>query len=110
MAGTLVECALNFYRDFVEPTKQRHAPDVAQRTQIEEIIDFLSHHPDASAEEIEKEIYEAGRRHYDKPGKIFPLLYKVLLGQKQGPRLGVFIKLATPSRIVNLLQEALATT
>ena len=32
MAGTLVECALNFYRDFVEPTKQRHAPDSAQRT------------------------------------------------------------------------------
>ncbi|MGO9057430.1 MAG: lysine--tRNA ligase [Candidatus Binataceae bacterium] len=109
LAGTLVECALNFYRDFVEPHKHRHAPDAAERAQIEEILHFLSQHPDASAEEIEKEIYEAGRRHYDKPGKIFPLLYKVLLGQKQGPRLGVFIKLVTPPRIANLLQEALAT-
>ncbi len=107
MVGTLVQCALNFYRDFVEPTKHRHMPDATERAQIQEIIHFLSHHPDASAEEIEKEIYEVGRRHYDKPGKIFPLLYKVLLGQKQGPRLGVFIKLVTPQRIVNLLQEAI---
>jgi len=105
LTGTLVDCALNFYRDFIEPTKNRLAPDLEQRAQIDEIVRFLQSHPDGSAEEIEKEIYEVGRRHYDKPGKIFPLLYRVLLGQKQGPRLGVFIKLATPQRIVNLLQE-----
>ena len=40
LAGTLVECALNFYRDFVEPTKHRHAPDAAERAQIEEIVRF----------------------------------------------------------------------
>jgi lysyl-tRNA synthetase, class I len=105
LAGRLVNCALNFYHDFVEPTKQRHTPDAEEQRQIDEIINFLSQNPEASAEEIEKEIYEVGRRHYDKPGKIFPLLYKVLLGQKQGPRLGVFIKLATPQRIVKLLRE-----
>ncbi len=101
-----MDCALNFYRDFVEPGKHRHAPTAEERTQVDEIVQFLSDHSDASAEEIEKQIYEVGRRHYDKPGKIFPLLYKVLLGQKQGPRLGVFIRLATPQRIVKLLQEA----
>ncbi len=106
LAARLVDRALNFYHDFVEPGKHRHAPDAEERKQIEEIVHFLSDHPEASAEEIEKEIYEVGRRHYDKPGKIFPLLYKVLLGQKHGPRLGVFIKLATPQRIVKLLQEA----
>jgi lysyl-tRNA synthetase class 1 len=106
LAARLVDCALNFYRDFVEPGKHRHAPTAEERTQVDEIVQFLSDHSDASAEEIEKQIYEVGRRHYDKPGKIFPLLYKVLLGQKQGPRLGVFIRLATPQRIVKLLQEA----
>jgi lysyl-tRNA synthetase, class I len=105
LAHTLVQCALNFYRDFIEPTKQRYTPNAAERTQIQEITDFLTNHPEAAAEEIEKEIYEVGRRNYDKPGKIFPMLYKTLLGQKQGPRLGVFIKLVTPQRIVKLLQE-----
>jgi lysyl-tRNA synthetase, class I len=106
LANTLIGCALNFYHDFVEPNKRSHAPSTEEQRQIDEIVNFLSVHTGASAEEIEKEIYEVGRRHYDKPGKIFPLLYKVLLGQKQGPRLGVFIKLATPQRIVKLLQEA----
>src|SRR5579871_5297497 len=105
LASRLVQCALNFYHDFIEPTRQRHTPDARERQQIGELVDFLIQHPGAPAEEIEKEIYEIGRRHYDKPGKIFPLLYKVLLGQKQGPRLGVFIKLATPQRIVKLLQD-----
>jgi lysyl-tRNA synthetase, class I len=105
LAGTLMQCALNFYHDFIEPYKRGYAPSAEEQRQIDEIVQFLSDHTGASAEEIEREIYEVGRRHYDKPGKIFPLLYKVLLGQKQGPRLGVFIKLATPQRIVKLLQE-----
>ena len=106
LAHRLVQCALNFYRDFVEPTKQRYTPSAEERGQIEEVVRFLSEHPHASAEEIEKQIYEVGRRHYDKPGKVFPLLYKTLLGQNRGPRLGVFIKLATPQWVVGLLQKA----
>jgi lysyl-tRNA synthetase class 1 len=106
LAARLVQCALNFYHDFVEPTKQRYQPSTEEQAQINELVNFLTQNPEAPAEQIEKEIYEIGRRHYDKPGKIFPLLYKVLLGQKQGPRLGVFIKLATPQRIVNLLEQS----
>jgi len=106
LADRLVQCALNFYHDFIEPTKQRYQPTREEQAQIAELVSFLTHNPEAPAEQIEKEIYEIGRRHYDKPGKIFPLLYKVLLGQKQGPRLGVFIKLATPQRIVMLLEQS----
>jgi lysyl-tRNA synthetase, class I len=105
LAETLVRCALNFYRDYVEPTKQRYVPNAGEREQIEQVVRFLSEHPNAAGEEIEKGIYEVGRRFYDKPGKIFPLLYRVLLGQKQGPRLGVFIGLVTPQKIVNILRE-----
>jgi lysyl-tRNA synthetase, class I len=61
----------------------------------------------ASAKEIEKKIYDLGRENYDKPGKIFPLLYRVLLGQERGPRLGGFIKLATPERMVEILSVSL---
>ena len=30
----LMECALNFYRDFIEPTKQRYMPQAAERDQL----------------------------------------------------------------------------
>ncbi len=109
MGRTLVECAVNFYRDFVEPTKKPYAPaSDAEREQLRKLVDFLVQHADASAEEIERKIYDLGRENYDKPGKIFPLLYRAILGQERGPRLGSFIRLATPARIVELLNSTLA--
>jgi lysyl-tRNA synthetase, class I len=103
MARTLVECALNFYRDFVEPTKKPYTPSDSERPQLRTIIDWLDANPTASAEAIERQIYDVGRAHYDKPGNIFPLLYRVLLGQERGPRLGAFIRLATPANIAAAL-------
>ncbi len=108
MGRALMECALNFYRDFVEPTKKLYAPTDAERSQLRTLVAYLRENQGASAEEIEKKIYDLGRENYDKPGKIFPLLYRSILGQERGPRLGAFIRLATPARIVELLDDTIA--
>jgi lysyl-tRNA synthetase, class I len=109
MGRMLVECAVNFYRDFVEPAKKPYkAAADAEREQLTKLVAYLTEHADAPAEEIERKIYDLGREYYDKPGKIFPLIYRAVLGQERGPRLGSFIRLATPARIVELLNAALA--
>ncbi len=108
MGRLLIECALNFYNDFVEPTKQPFVPNDAERGQLREVAQWLRDHDGAEAEEIEKAIYDFGRRFYDKPGRIFTPLYRAILSQERGPRLGAFIRLATPSRIVDLLEAAIA--
>jgi lysyl-tRNA synthetase class 1 len=108
MGRMLMECALNYYRDFIEPTKKLYAPTDAERTQLKALEAYLRENLGASAEEIEKKIYDLGRENYEKPGKIFPLLYRSILGQERGPRLGAFIKLATPVRVVELLDAAIA--
>ncbi len=107
MGRVLMECALNGYADFIEPAKKPYAPAAAERGQLRALTDFLASHPDAPAEEIERAIYEIGREHYDKPGKVFPLLYRAILGQERGPRLGAFIRLATPERVLEILAAAL---
>jgi lysyl-tRNA synthetase, class I len=108
MGRALMECALNFYRDFIEPTKKIYTPSDAERAQLKTLAVYLRENQNASAEEIEKKIYDLGRENYDKPGKIFPLLYRSILGQERGPRLGAFIRLATPARIVELLDATIA--
>jgi len=109
MGRALMECALNFYRDFIEPTKKIYTPaSDAERAQLKTLAAYLRENQSASAEEIEKKIYDLGRENYDKPGKIFPLLYRSILGQERGPRLGAFIRLATPARIVELLDATIA--
>jgi lysyl-tRNA synthetase, class I len=108
LARNLMECAVNFYRDFVEPDKKPYVPNDAEREQLRALIAYLAANDTASAEDIEKAIYELGRAHYDKPGKIFSPIYRVLLGQERGPRLGAFIRLATPTKIVQALESSLA--
>jgi len=104
MGRTLMECALNFYRDFVEPAKKPYVPTAGELAQLRDVREYLTANGAAGAEEIEKAIYDFGRKHYpDKPGKIFPVLYRAMLGQERGPRLGAFIRLATPEKVAEAL-------
>ena len=107
LARNLMECALNFYRDFIEPGKQPYAPSDAEREQLLHVVSWLEANTGAIEEEIEKAIYDIGRANYDKPGKIFPVIYRVLMGQERGPRLGAFIRLATPEKIAQALRASL---
>jgi len=110
MGRALVECTLNFYRDFIEPTKQPYVPTDPERDQLKNLREYLAANQNAGAEEIEKKIYDLGRENYDKPGKIFPLMYRSILGQERGPRLGAFIRLATPARVIERLDATIART
>ena len=103
LVRTLMECAVNFYRDFIEPEKKTFIAGAAERQQLSALADWLQANRGATAEEIEKSIYDLGRANYDKPGKIFPVIYRALMGQERGPRLGAFIRLATPEKIAQAL-------
>ncbi len=110
LARGLMDCAINFYRDLIEPAKRPYQPARGEREQLLALADWLKNNSGAGADEIEKAIYDLGRSHYDKPGKIFPLLYHALLGQERGPRLGAFIRLATPAKIAQALEASLAAS
>src|SRR5208337_4116308 len=47
LAETLIGCALNFYSDFIEPTKKRYAPSDGERAQVKALVEYLTMHPDA---------------------------------------------------------------
>src|SRR5215831_5396218 len=110
LALTLMQSAANFFKDFIAPTKRPYLPTAAERLQLGAIADWLRANRQASAEEIEKKLYDFGREYYEKPGQIFPLLYRTILAQERGPRLGAFIRLATPERVAELLDGATERT
>src|SRR4051794_35072526 len=101
----MVGYAINYYRDFVAPTKQFREPSEVERAALQDLRDALSQLPqDASAEEIQNVVYEIGRREPfldqvkkgkdGRPGVTldwFNMLYQVLLGQEKGPRFGSFV-------------------
>src|SRR5512135_89472 len=58
-----VEYAINYYRDFVAPTKTFREPTETERVALIDLRDALSNlTPQASAEEIQDVVYEVGRR------------------------------------------------
>ncbi len=104
----LVEFAINYYRDFVKPSKAYRAPNDVERAALEELADKLAGMK-ADAEAIQTEIYEIGKRYpFDDLKSWFRALYEVLLGQSQGPRMGSFVALYGVEESVTLIRRALA--
>jgi lysyl-tRNA synthetase class 1 len=122
--AALVGYAINYYRDFVAPTKKFRAPTTAERAALLDLRDALAQlEAQPTAEAIQEVVYEVGRREpfLDKTGKIktkdgkpgvsldwFNMLYQVLLGQEKGPRFGSFVAAYGVANTIAMIDGALA--
>jgi lysyl-tRNA synthetase class 1 len=120
--AALVDYAINYYRDFVAPTKKYREPTTTERAALSDLRDALSQLPaDADAQTIQDVVYEVGRREPfldhkkkakdGKPGVSldwFNMLYQVLLGQERGPRFGSFVAAYGVKNTVDMIDGALA--
>src|SRR5215467_582362 len=118
----MVGYAINYYRDFVAPSKQFREPTESERAALQDLRDALSNLPvDSSAEDIQNVVYEIGRREPfldpvkkgkdGRPGVSldwFNMLYQVLLGQAKGPRFGSFVAVYGIGNAVAMIDGALA--
>jgi lysyl-tRNA synthetase class 1 len=107
----LLQGAVAYYQDFVKSTKTFRLPVGRERAALQDLADTLRRIPgNESAEFIQNEVYETGKRHFAKEElrQWFSTLYEVLLGSSQGPRMGAFIKLYGRDNVVRLIERALA--
>ncbi len=114
--------AIQYFRDFVLPTKKFREPTEIERKALADLRDALSNLPtEASAEDIQNVVYEIGRRppfldgakkaKDGRPGVSldwFNMLYQVLLGQEKGPRFGSFAAVYGLKNTVDMIDGALA--
>jgi len=118
----MVGYAINYYRDFVAPTKKFREPTDTERAALQDLRDALSQlAANSSAEDIQNVVYEIGRREPfldavkkgkdGRPGVSldwFNMLYQVLLGQEKGPRFGSFVAVYGLADSVAMIDGALA--
>ena len=106
----LVDCAIAYYRDFVKPTQRHRPPTEMERAALADLVQELEKlPPSASAEDIQFQVYEVGKRHAFADLKAwFQSLYEILFGQTQGPRMGTFIALYGVKETIALIDRALA--
>ena len=105
----LIGLAVNYARDFVAPSLQRRAPSETEAEALRDLDSELAKlAPDASAEDIQTQVFEVGKRHpFESLRAWFQALYETLLGSSQGPRFGSFIALYGIDNSRKLIAEAL---
>ena len=106
----LVPYAIRYYQDFVKPDKLYRAASEMEAAALADLLSELDALPEtAEAEEIQNRIYEVGKRHdFADLRTWFQVLYEVLLGQSQGPRMGSFMALYGLAESRELIRRALA--
>ena len=107
----LVANAITYYQDRVRPAKTFRPPAPFERLALQDLADMLRGLPAAaSPEAIQDVVYEVGKRHpFPDLRAWFACLYKVLLGQDEGPRFGGFIALYGVAETIGLIDSKLAS-
>jgi lysyl-tRNA synthetase class 1 len=107
----LIGHAVAYYQGLVKPAQVYRRPSEDESRAFEDLAQTLAGLPaDATAETIQTEVYEVGKRH---PGvgdlkAWFRALYQCLLGQDEGPRMGSFIAVYGLPETIRLIERALA--
>ena len=104
----LIDFAIHYYTDFVLPNKKYLDIDDNNKVVFEDILNILKTQlrENNTAEEIQTLLYEVGKKHqFNNLKDFFKLVYQVLLGQEQGPRLGSFIKLYGIEETIKIIEQ-----
>jgi lysyl-tRNA synthetase class 1 len=104
---TMLDGVLAYYRDFVLPTKEYRSPSDDLVEYVREFRDFLADYEGGDPEEIQNKAYELGNESGVSLGEWFQTMYRLLLGQDQGPRLGSFVHMFGIESTIEAIDERL---
>ncbi|PCJ34810.1 MAG: lysine--tRNA ligase [Alphaproteobacteria bacterium] len=105
----LVGYALVYYENFVKPHKKFRSPTQQERAALDMLIEELEKLEDhLPAADYQNVVFAVGNQQgYENLRDWFGALYEILLGQKQGPRMGSFIALYGKQKTIELIRQAL---
>jgi lysyl-tRNA synthetase class 1 len=104
----LTEYALNYFRDKVEPNKKFKKPNAEEKKALNNLIVKLKLIPESiGPEEIQTLVYTVGKESGYKSNlrDWFKLIYEVLFGELDGPRMGFFISFFGVQDTIKLINE-----
>ena len=91
---TLVEYAIKYFNDVIKLKKKYKIPNQKEKMALDALVKILDECDDKmSPEEIQTKIYSAGKEngYSENLREWFKLIYEVVFGVENGPRMGFFI-------------------
>ena len=103
--------ALNYFEDFVKPSKTFRLPDDKEKAAMSDLVAKFRELPadTRDSDVLQNLVFEVGKVHEFEPLRAwFQALYEVLLGQSQGPRFGSFVAIFGLERTIALLEQGIS--
>jgi lysyl-tRNA synthetase class 1 len=104
----LTEYAINYFKDKVEPNKIYKVPNESEKKALMNLAKNLeSITQDIKPEDIQTVVYSTGKENgYEKKlREWFVLIYEVLFGSEDGPRMGFFISFFGVKETIELINK-----
>ena len=104
----LTENAINYFKDKVEPRKKFKKPNAEEKKSLENLILKLkSIDKSLGSEEIQTIVYAVGKENgYEKNLRDwFKLIYEVVFGEENGPRMGYFVSFFGLNETIELINK-----
>ena len=104
----LTEYAINYFKDKVEPNKKYKTPNKEEKIALKNLIEKLKPVSQNEApEDIQTLVYSTGKEngYSDRLREWFKLIYEVLFGELDGPRMGFFISFFGIKETIKLIEE-----
>ena len=105
---SLTEYAINYFKDKVEPNKKFKKPNVKEKKALENLVKKLQQiDKSLKPEEIQTYVYTIGKESgYEKNlREWFKLIYEVVFGEENGPRIGFFISFFGLNETIELIND-----
>ncbi len=106
----LTNYAINYFIDKVEPNKKFKKPNSDEKKALEKLVKKLKEiNQSLSPEEIQTLVYSVGKENgYEKNLRNwFKLIYEVIFGEENGPRMGFFISFFGLNETIELINDKL---
>jgi lysyl-tRNA synthetase class 1 len=100
-----VEFAFNWIKDFEEIKETEVSLSTEERHAVEELVQMLK--VEDEPERIQNAIFSVAKNHDLQLGAFFRILYMILIGVPQGPRLGPYLVAMGKQNVIKALQRTL---
>ena len=105
---SLTNYAINYFKDKVEPNKKFKTPNEKERAALKNLVKKLCQiDTSLKPEEIQTYVYTVGKENgYEKNLRDwFKLIYEVVFGVENGPRIGFFISFFGLKETIKLIED-----
>ena len=106
--NNLIKYSIKYFKDIVKKNKKYKKPNSIEMKALLDLISTLENcSDDMKPEDIQTEIYSVGKNNGYKENlrEWFKLIYEVVFGVENGPRLGFFISFFGREEMISLIKE-----